>query len=170
MDSSWVGVIGTLGGVVVGWLGNLASQSRAHRRESEERIAVSRRTTYLRWLEKVHLMFDSIASVQRQVSRGTLDAKEAGHLLRDVSSTEAQTALEDLRLVATDDLASAAAALWTHMRRHRVPIGQEMSRSEWQKWRAGYWQLRHGFLDAARVETGFKPLDWERVSVSQSRF
>lgn len=166
MDSAWVGVIGTLGGVAIGWVGNMASQSQAHRREADERLANSRRETYLRWLERVHFMFEEIAQVQRKVSRGTLSSSDASDQLRDVSSTDAQTALEDLRLIATDDLAAAAAAIWTHMRRHLVPIGRETNRGAWQSWRSEYWVLRHAFLDAARAEIGFKPLDWAQASVT----
>lgn len=166
MDTAWVGVVGTLGGVTVGWLGTLASQKLSYRREATERLAASRRVAYLAWLSKVHVMYEAIAKIHRDASRGAGDPADAGRQLRDLSSADAQTALEDLRLVATDDLASAAAAIWRQLRREQVPIGQDMDPANWRRWRDDYWGLRRAFLDAARVETGFPPLDWHSASVT----
>lgn len=169
MDTAWVGVIGTLAGVVVGWIGTLVSQKLAHRRDVGERLAASRRVSYLAWLSKVHLMYEVIAGTHRDASRGSVPLADASHRLRDLSATDAQTALEDLRLVATDDLAAAAAAVWGHMRRERVAIGQDMDPSHWRLWRDQYWSLRRAFLDAARAETGFPPLDWHAASVTAGK-
>ena len=166
MDTAWIGVIGSLGGVTLGWIGSLASQQLSYRREAGERLAAARRATYLDWLAKVQQMYDSIAKIHRQAIRGDIDAAAAGAQLRDLSSLEAQTALEELRLVAGDQVAAAAAEVWSHLRRERVPIGHDLEPAHWRRWRADYWNVRRTFLDSARLETGLRPLDWEAASVT----
>jgi hypothetical protein len=169
MDTAWVGVIGTLGGVTAGWLGTMASQRFSYRREATERLTAERRVTYLAWMSKVHVMYEAIAMIHREATTGVVEPASAAHQLREASSTDAQTALEDLRLLATDDLAAAAAAMWSHLRRDPVPLGHDLNPAHWRTWRDAYWELRREFLNAARVETGFQPLDWTSASVTVGR-
>jgi hypothetical protein len=166
MDTAWIGVIGSLGGVTLGLIGSVTNQKLSYRRESGERLAAARRATYLAWLAKVQQLYDSIANIHRQSTRGTLESAAGARQLRELSSLEAQTALEELRLVSGDEVAAAAATVWSHLRREKVPIGQDMDPAHWRQWREGYWELRRSFLDAARVETGLSPLDWAAASVT----
>ncbi|WP_299053650.1 hypothetical protein [uncultured Nocardioides sp.] len=164
-----MGVIGSLGGTVVGLCGGLVAQRISYHREALERLSVARRDSYLRWLTAVHGVFEVIASAHRALRRDELAEGDARREISGMTVADAQIRLEELRLVAGDEVASAAARIWRHMRRDRVALGHDLSAEAWRAWRDSYWNLRRAFLDAARVETGLGPLDWSASAVVEAQ-
>lgn len=166
MSNAWIGVIGALAGVLAGWGGNMIAQRQAYARESTERLTDVRRRAYLEWLTSVHHLYDVLAASQRALRAGEADADEVARTVRNLPTGETQVCLEELRFVAGDAVAARAADLWNHMRRQRVALGQDVSAAGWRTWRERYWGLRRAFIDAARMETGLEPLDWDAAGIA----
>lgn len=155
-----VGVGGTLFGVAFGGFVGYKSQKVAYERESDERLGADRRRAYLEFLSCAHVMYDRIRTIHRRHRAGSLALDDARRELADIPSAEAQTSLEALRLVATDRVASAAAGIWTQIRRTDIPLGRSFDREAWAEWSNLYWGARRDFIDAARADIGFAALDW----------
>ncbi len=156
---SVVAVIGTLLGATVGVVGSYLIQRAQLKRETHERLSDLRRETYLAWVTRVHAYFASA----REASRPKLSENQRVTKRVRPERTDpvpAQTALEGLRLVASDEAAASAAKVWSHLRRHKVPDHGAASMAEWNEWQDDYWTLRRNFLDAARRDLGFEPLNW----------
>ncbi len=142
----------------------MIAQRQAYARESAERLTDVRRRAYLQWVASVHRLYDAMAAAQRALRAGEADADEVARTVRNLPTGETQVCLEELRFVAGDSVAASGAALWNHLRRQKVALGQDVSAAGWRTWRERYWELRRAFVDAARVETGLEPLDWDAAS------
>lgn len=167
MESAVIAVVGTLLGAVVGTLGAYFTQTVAYQREATERERELKRETYLQWLTRVHAVFTQVGQASRQHRAGPTDLDEYAEAVHSVPIEPAQVALEHLRMVSNQEVAAAAARMWTHLRREPVPTGRDGSASGWEAWREGYWVLRREFLDAVRVDLGLAKLDWEEVGVGR---
>src|SRR5262245_28155583 len=150
MDSV-VAVVGTLLGIVLGISGAYLNQRLGYQREFRERLATTRRQTYVEFMSAVHEMFIEISRVFADLRLEALTLAEARSRLHGVSGRDGQASLENLRLVGSDGAAAAAADLWSHMRRESVPTGT-VDRDEFKQWRSRYWVLRRALIDAARTD------------------
>jgi hypothetical protein len=168
MDSL-IAVVGTLFGIALGAGATYLNQRLGYQREFEERLATTRRQIYVQFMSAVHDMFVQVDNVYRQHRDGALTDREASSALRVVAPRDAQAALEHVRLVASDLVASAAAEIWTHMRREGVATGRSVDRRAFVNWRVSYWEVRRALIDAARTDLGFAPRDWETAGVGTAR-
>lgn len=161
-----VAVLGTLLGGVLGAAGTHFNQRSAQKHASDERLASLRRVAYLDFLSAVHEMFELVGAIHRDQRSGVVGTEEASLRLRAVPSGSGQRALEDVRLVASSDVAATAADLWARMRREPAPTGSQPSWSQFVEWRPRYWTARREFIDAARHDIGLRGLDWSSAAVS----
>jgi hypothetical protein len=163
-----VAVAGTLLGALVGALSTYFTQAASYQRESSERQRDLRRKVYLEWLRLTHQLFAAVDQVVREHPESSTEAVVSA--LNRIPAEPGQVALENVRLVANEDVAEWAANMWAHLRRELVPQGQRPSNATWaEAWRAWdvkYWSLRRAFVDAARTDFGLPPLDWRRAGVS----
>ncbi|ANS29387.1 putative membrane protein [Rhodococcus opacus] len=166
---SLIAVAGTLLGGLLGILGSYFTQRTGYRRESRERLAAVRRQLYVEFLISVHEMFAQVTEVHQAHRARAISPVEASEILRKISPRSSQAALENLRLVASDRVAAAAADLWARMRRDAQPLGSDLEWQRFSKWRKNYWSARQFFIDAARRDIGFEPLDWSRAGVGPAR-
>lgn len=113
-------------------------------------------------------MFVEIDEIHRRMKRRLLTEDDARDRLLKVAPAPTQTALEALRLVASDGVAESAAELWIHLRRRDEPSGRQMDRQAFYEWRDSYWLARRRIIDSARQDIGFAPLDWASAGVSRS--
>ncbi len=164
MDAA-LAVAGTLLGVILGTVGARLNYMSAFRREAGERLAASRRETYVEWLTELNGVYRAIWEPSSSFHRDRITGEELWHALHDVSPVAAQASLENVRLIATNPVAGVAAQLWAHARREAVPRGRDQSLEGWKSWQETYWTLRRDFLDAARMDIGFEPLDWATAGV-----
>ena len=169
-----IAVVGTLLGGLLGAVGSHVTLKSAYQRESQERLGAVRRQAYVEFLTAVHDMFSEVGNSYRLHRRGELTAEQTKLRLGAVSTRQAQATLENLRLLATDSGAAAAANLWQHMRGHHVPLGALRLEDRWERrplddWREEYWQFRRDLVDAARKDMGFSGLDWRRAGVGPGR-
>lgn len=158
-------VAGTLLGTLLGTVGAHLSHQSGFRHEATERLAITRRQAYIGFLTDVNDIYRQVQGLSRQFRQGQMSADAMVEALRQVPSAAGQAALENVRLVATRDVAANAALLWAHLRRSAVAQGASRSTPDWRAWQDRYWELRRNFLDAARADTGFEPLDWETAGV-----
>lgn len=159
-----VAVAGTLLGTVLGAVGTYITQWRTQKRELDERNRELRRERYVEYLTCVHQIFSEIRSLSMALRESRLSNVDYLTALHGVSTEPAQVALEHLRLVAGQDIAAAAAGLWTHMRSEAVPRGSDLTRDGWRGWYRDYWSLRRRFLNAARRDLGLPELDWREAA------
>ncbi len=164
MGTAAVAVAGTLLGALIGALSTYYSQKASYRRESDERQKTVRRQVYVDWLREGHQFYRAIGAIWRK-HRGATDLTAVAAELRVLAPEAAQVALEHLRLISGEEVAASAARLWAHLRRQPVPLGQDMSEQGWIKWSDHYYRLRRAFMDAARVDLGLPPFDWDRAGV-----
>ena len=166
-----IAVIGTLLGAAFGVAGSYVTQRVGHQRESRERLATVRRLTYVEYLTAVQDMFGLITELHKQERDGAITAGEMNRQLHQVSARNAQAALEHVRLISSGSVAAASAELWERMRRDRAPLGRGRVDHwrEFTKWRGHYWDARHAFIDAARQDLGFPPLDWTSAGVGPAK-
>lgn len=143
----------------MGAVGTYLTQRASYQREFEERLAVTRRQAYVEWLREVHDVFVLVRAAW--TDNPMPPAESRWRACREISPSAAQAALEALRLVASDSAAAAAARLWDHMRRPEVAISGMGTKADFVAWRRLYWMLRHSFVDAARLDIGLEPLEWE---------
>ncbi|MCM3515075.1 hypothetical protein [Nocardioides sp. P86] len=93
-------------------------------------------------LVTTHVLYDDIRRLRQHRRERSLDDEQYAAELRALSGIEGQTAVEELRLNATDGTASSAEALWQHLRSGGVPRGTAVASSEWVAWKEQYWILR----------------------------
>jgi hypothetical protein len=163
MNESMVAVLGTLLGTGLGIAGSYVTQRASYSREAAERLNAVRRQVYVEWLSRVHVMYEAVKSTWAGAPALPADARF--ERLQAVAPTDAQAALESLRLVASDGVAVAAAAIWQHLRRDSVAMMGAGNKNDFKSWRESYWSLRRSFIDAVRGELGLRPLDWQHASV-----
>ena len=163
-----IAVVGTLVGTALGALGSYVTQSTGYRREARERLEAVRRQVYVQWLTTLHETYNQVREASSRHRHGVTTVEHLVTELRQVSPEQTQSALEGVRLVASDAVAASAATLWAHLRRESVPQGGERSSDGWRLWRDNYWDLRRQFINAARGDLGFQPLDWTQAGVSRS--
>jgi hypothetical protein len=161
----WVAVIGTLLGVVIGTSGGYLVQRAMHRQQAEERDSLVRRETYTEFVTHAHGVFESIKLMHNRLRSGALTSAEASANLKEYVATESQATLEGLRMVGTNEVATAAARLWEHLRLQAPARGIDLERSSYELWRDQYWLLRRKVIDAARADVGLDPLDWGAVGI-----
>ncbi|TYL45642.1 hypothetical protein FXB39_16850 [Nocardioides sp. BGMRC 2183] len=164
---SFVAVAGTLFGALIGVSGSYLIQRNSYRSASGERLADLRRQTCLEFLASAHEMFVQIDEIHRLLRRRMLTEDVAKDQLVKVDAGSTQTALEALRLVASDGVAESAAELWIQLRRRDEPRGRLMDRRHYDDWRDSYWLARRRIIDSARRDIGFEPLDWASAGVTR---
>ncbi|RYE41087.1 MAG: hypothetical protein EOP24_38320 [Hyphomicrobiales bacterium] len=164
-----IAVAGTLLGVVVGVVGSYFTQRTGHQRESQERLATVRRQIYVEFLTAVHDMYLPITAIHKAHRDGSMTTTDAIRGLQAVPAREAQAALENLRLVASDTVAAAGALLWERLRRDGRPLGNDLDPNHFKQWRRLYWNDRRGLIDAARRDIGFPALDWSSAGVGPGK-
>lgn len=119
----------------------------------------------MEYLAAVYEVFEQISEVHRLHRGGQMLEEETAKALRSMPSKAAQATLENLRLVADDAVAAAAADLWTHVRRSPSATGEDLSSDQHQDWRERYWVTRRRLIDAARVSSRQKALDWSVAGI-----
>lgn len=167
MDSL-LAVAGTLLGTLLGGMGTYLSQRSQHQRAAEERLTDLRRQAYVAWLSAAGRMYTEVQSVHRHHWEQQTQLQELRRELKAISAREAQDALELVRLLAKDEAVfKGAALLWAHLRRHEMTRGLAASREAWAAWQDAYWQMHRAFVQAARLEVGLAPLDWDQAGVAE---
>jgi hypothetical protein len=156
---AFIAVLGTLLGGVLGAVATYVNQKSAHRSEAAERLATLRRQVCLEYLAVVHELYGQVDDVHRAHHDGAVGDDVASQQLRGVSSRPAQTALENVRLVASDGVKGEAEALFELMRREKAPLGQDLSWSVYRDWQTKYWKARKELTEVARSELGFDDHD-----------
>ena len=154
-----IAVLGTLLGGLLGAVGTHLNQKSAHRSEAGERLATLRRQVYLEYLAAVHELYGHVDDVHRAHHDGAAGDDVAFQQLRGLSSRPAQTALENVRLVAGDGVKGEAEALFELMRREKPPLGQDLSWAVYRAWQKKYWKARRELTEVARSELGFDDRD-----------
>jgi len=167
--SGTIAVIGTLAGTALGAVGGYLTQRSGYRREANERRASIQRDTYVAWLTHAHGVFARIRAASYEHRTGATTAAELLERLRTIPTEEAQVALEHVRLLASQEVAGAAARIWAHLRREPVALGAERTGDAWAAWSDRYWQLRREFIDVARTEFGLATFDWTVAGVTAER-
>jgi hypothetical protein len=156
---AFIAVLGTLLGGLLGAVGAYVNQRSAHRSEAGERMTALRRQVYLEYLAAVHELYGEVDDVRRAHHDGAVHDDEASRQLRGASSRPAQTALENVRLVASDGVRGKAEALFELMRREKPPLGQDLSWQAYRDWQTKYWKARKELTEVARSELGFDEQD-----------
>lgn len=157
-----IAVIGTLLGALLGASGAFLAQRTADRARERQRLADLRREAYVGFLAAVHRMFVQVSRIYRDHPSDPGVVQQ----LAGVSPEAAQLCFEQVRLLASNDVAECASGLWSAMRRHSVPLGHDLSSDARRAWRNDYWTMRGDFTQAAREEMGLAALDWTRVGVT----
>lgn len=171
LDSDAVlAVVGTLLGALLGTLGTYAVQRGRNKHETQERVAALRRETYVSYISAAHRLYVNLNALTRSAVAENWPADRLQEeLLRKAPSDEALQSFESVRLIASPDVAAAAANLQRCLRRDPALRTRVLSGSLRRGWQDRYWEARRGFTDSVRRELGFEPLDWETASVNVSR-
>ena len=158
MDA-FIAVLGTLLGGVLGAVGSYVNQRSAHRSEAGERLSALRLQVYLDYLAAVHELYGQVDDVHKAHHGGALGDEAASQQLRGMTSRPTLTALENVRLVATDGVMAKAEALFELLRREKPPLGQDLSWPVYRDWQKQYWHTRKELTEMARSELGFDDHD-----------
>lgn len=169
MGTAVIALAGALLGALIGALSSYLVQKASYLREADERQKTFLRSVYLDFLREIFLFYRSVGDVY-QKHKASPDLQAAAADFAALSPGAAQSALEHLRLTASDDVAARAARRWAHFRKEPVPLGQDTSSKAWGKWSDRYWMLRREFLDSARKELALSPLDWSKAAVGSGHY
>jgi hypothetical protein len=156
---AFIAVLGTLLGGVLGAVGSYVNQKAAHRSEAGERLAAMRLQVYLDYLAAVHELYGQVDDVHKAHHDGAVGDEVASQQLRGVTSRPTMTALENVRLVASDGALARAEELFELMRREKPPLGQDLSWPVYRDWQKKYWKARKELTEVARSELGFDDHD-----------
>ncbi|QKV74949.1 hypothetical protein [Amycolatopsis sp. Hca4] len=86
----------------------------------------------------------------RRARRDDQDDEKFRKAIRSISSEGGQVALEEVRLISTQEIIEAADILWSHLRSHDVSTGGDLSSTAWTAWKSEFWRLRHTLIAAVR--------------------
>jgi hypothetical protein len=161
MDSV-VAVVGTLAGTLLGATATHFTQTSVFKRESRERETQLRRSVYVTWLTECQRLLRATERALEATQHGSTSQVDSLRQVRSVSAEAAQAALENVRLVADQHVAGAAARMWRHLR--RPAHAAELRTLDVAEWAEGFWAIRRGFIDEARAELRLATFDWHVVS------
>ncbi|GAA1295299.1 hypothetical protein GCM10009609_75980 [Pseudonocardia aurantiaca] len=129
-------------------------------RERSERAAGLKRQACATFLGAVHKVYEGVSTAYRDQA----DADQRRQLLRSISSSEGQVALDTLRLTVDRHTMQDAEKIWRHVRGGGTPTGRTHPDKTIGEWKTEYRTLRWEFLDNARLE-----LCLPRVRVNEER-
>jgi hypothetical protein len=112
----------------------------------------NRRELFVQVLTSTHTIYCDIVQIRRRRRQGLIEDAEYVTLLKKLSPSEAQTSVEESRLIAAPDTCDAANALWHHLRSTGVSQGLQLESRHWAEWKARYWRLRHDLVAACKVD------------------
>lgn len=154
MDN-WTAVIGTLLGAVLGASGAYVAQRLNYRAQKKDRFAEAQREAYARWLIEIHRLEIGLKAIHIRHAAGRVSAEARDEEVAALTWVDAQSRLEELRLLASNAAASASTTLWRHMGKNPEQAGDD---SDYEGWREKYWELRRMFVNTARAELGLAPI------------
>lgn len=101
-----------------------------------------RQKTYATALSATHGLYDEVRAIRAGRRGGQFDDDQYVVELRALPAAAVQAAVEEVRLISSDETAKAADGLWHHLRSEPVPRGSSLSSTEWVTWKDRYWELR----------------------------
>src|SRR5664280_1352954 len=107
------------------------------------------RVLYARLLAGTDAIYRQVVEARRE-RRDGLSNEGYARRLRDVSGSECQTVVEEVRLVAPGPTIGRTDELWRHLRSDPVVRGVDQGAATWRTWKEAYWSLRTALLEQCR--------------------
>lgn len=141
---TWIAVAGAILGTLVGSTTTYVFQRVAFHKEQQVRLRDLRRAAFLAFLTATHGHYESVLA-----ARSVLNYDRAAGLaaLESVSIVEGQSALDELRLIASGEPVTLAEKLWRQLRDPGFVHGRDGNAAAWK---VDYWDARKEMISSAR--------------------